>query len=654
MQFTYRGRTIEGTEAVGHRLVSTVTDLTKTIDGVRTVVVWDRDFSAGELVEAEIAFFAQDDAGNVWELGEHPEAYEDGKIVESPTWIQGIDRAQAGISMKAAPRPGTPSYSLGLGPAVGFTDRARVLKVGDRTCIPSRCFSGVLLVDEFNPDQPGKHQLKYYAPGVGNVRVGWSGANEDSKETLVLVALERLGARAMAKARREALKLEASAYRTSKSIYGRTAPSEPAGVQTGSLGWARLASRSSLRGGSQSRFAATSRSHRDHRSRDLAAAAAARHEDRGDPPGRQDRPHAVAARRAEGRDRQPLAPAGGLRGPPGHLACALRRAALRALGDLVRRRPRVTLALLQNSYRVGLGLVSARNARCRAFPAGSAPPCHGRAAGSRAARQRRCDHLAVGARRQSAPAFDGRPPDRHRAPHRPSGRVSRADPGRAARAPATARAPRRLRPPDGVAPLERSRLHRSHPRPRGLHRLGLRARRRVPAEQGDLDDAGRRHLPGNGDRHGRDGAVHRRRGHLARGGTPQSPVRVVVRRASAGLRGDRAFLVPRDTDRQRARPEPRRRRLLARAVHRNDRRAGALEGADPHRSRASLPPARGRGHGGRTRSRVAAHHGAQPRAHGRQLRAVLPLALPHPAFLGHGTPVLALGGTERAARFASR
>jgi hypothetical protein len=258
MQFTYRGRTIEGRESVGHRLVSTVTNLTKVIDGVRTVVVWDRDFSAGKLVEAEIAFFAQDDAGNVWELGEHPEAYEDGKIVESPTWIQGIDRAQAGISMKASPRPGMPSYSLGLGPAVGFTDRARVLEVGDRTCIPSRCFSRVLLVDEFNPDQPGKHQLKYYAPGVGNVRVGWSGANEDSKETLVLVALGRLGGRAMAKARAEALKLEASAYRTSKSIYGRTAPAEPAAVKSGSLGWAKLAARASPQGGSRHSFATTS------------------------------------------------------------------------------------------------------------------------------------------------------------------------------------------------------------------------------------------------------------------------------------------------------------------------------------------------------------------------------------------------------------
>jgi hypothetical protein len=257
MQFVYMGRTIEGTERVGHRLVSTVTDLTKVIDGVRTVVVWDRDFSAGQLVEAEIAFFAQDDAGNVWELGEHPEAYENGKIVESPTWIHGVDRARAGIFMKAAPRAGTPSYSLGLGPAVGFTDRARVLAVRDRTCIPARCFSRVLLVDEFNPDQPGKHQLKYYAPGVGNVRVGWSGTKEDSKETLVLVAIERLGARGMAKARSEALKLEASAYRTTRSVYGHTTPAEAAPIPPGSFGWARLAARSSAGGAGQRSFAAT-------------------------------------------------------------------------------------------------------------------------------------------------------------------------------------------------------------------------------------------------------------------------------------------------------------------------------------------------------------------------------------------------------------
>jgi hypothetical protein len=257
MQFVYRGTTIEGGERVAHRLVSTVTDLTKVIDGVRTVVLWDRDFSGGEVVETEIAFFAQDDAGNVWELGEHPEAYENGKIVESPTWIQGIDRAQAGISMKAAPHAGAPSYSLGLGPAVGFTDRARVLKVGYRTCIPARCFSRVLLVDEFNPDQPGKHQLKYYAPGIGNVRVGWSGKKEDSKETLVLVGLGRLGPGAMAKARTAALKLEQSAYRISRSTYGRTSPIEVPPLESARLGWAKLGARSSARGGLQSAFRAS-------------------------------------------------------------------------------------------------------------------------------------------------------------------------------------------------------------------------------------------------------------------------------------------------------------------------------------------------------------------------------------------------------------
>ncbi len=225
-QSVYRGTTVDEGKLVHHRFVSIVTDLTKVIAGVRTVVVWDRDFSAGELVESELAFFAQDDEGNVWELGEYPEEYEGGKIVKAPAWIHGLRGARAGFTMKAAPRAGTPSYSLGWGPAVGFTDRARVLALGQKTCTPARCFKDVLVVDEFNPDEPGKHQLKYYARGVGNVRVAWSGAKETTKETLVLLSAGRLGKQAMDKARAGALKLEASAYKKSKSMYGRTAPSE--------------------------------------------------------------------------------------------------------------------------------------------------------------------------------------------------------------------------------------------------------------------------------------------------------------------------------------------------------------------------------------------------------------------------------------------
>lgn len=224
-QLVFRGTTIEGKESVPHRVIFTVTDLTKEIDGVRSVVLWDRDYSAGDLVEAEIAFFAQDDDGNVWQLGEYPEEYEEGKIIASPLWVHGLQGAKAGLTMRAVPKTGTSSYSLGWGPAVGFNDRAKVTKTGMKNCVPRGCYTNVLLTSEFNPDEPGKFQLKYYAPGVGNVRVGWAGKNEDTKETLVLVKINRLGSKAMAQARAAARKLEASAYARRK-VYGETPPLE--------------------------------------------------------------------------------------------------------------------------------------------------------------------------------------------------------------------------------------------------------------------------------------------------------------------------------------------------------------------------------------------------------------------------------------------
>ena len=224
-QLVFRGTTTEGKETVPHRVIFTVTDLTKEIDGVRNVVLWERDYSSGELVEAEIAFFAQDEDGNVWQLGEYPEEYENGKIVASPLWIQGLQGARAGLTMRAVPKKGTPSYSLGWGPAVGFNDRARVLRTGTKTCVPQSCYSNVLVTDEYNPDESGKHQLKYYARGVGNVRVGWAGKNEDTKETLVLVAINRLGKKEMAQARVAARRIEASAYERRK-VYAETSPLE--------------------------------------------------------------------------------------------------------------------------------------------------------------------------------------------------------------------------------------------------------------------------------------------------------------------------------------------------------------------------------------------------------------------------------------------
>jgi uncharacterized protein YbaA (DUF1428 family) len=220
-QFVFTGSSSDGKK----RLIFTVVDLVKEVGGVQNIVIWDRDYTDGELVEAELAFFAQDDDGNVWHTGEYPEEYENGKVVKTPVWIAGVKGAKAGLEMRVDPRVGTASYAQGYAPPpVSWNDRALVLEMGARTCVPSGCYENVLVTREFNADEPEASQLKYYAPGVGNIRVGWAGKKNSDREALQLTRIVRLDARALAKARAEALKLERRAFRSSKGVYGRTAP----------------------------------------------------------------------------------------------------------------------------------------------------------------------------------------------------------------------------------------------------------------------------------------------------------------------------------------------------------------------------------------------------------------------------------------------
>lgn len=228
-RFTYNGTTIEddGT-AVPHRVVINVTDFTKVIGGVKSAVTWDLDYSDGELVEAEIAFFAQDKDGNVWRMGEYPEEYEGGKFIVAPAWIHGFEDARAGIMMKANPQPNTPSYSQGWGPAVDWTDRGKVDQVGQKTKVPAGTYQDVIVIAETSTSEPDAEQLKYFAKGVGNVRVGWRGAGEKTKETLELTKVETLDAKGLGEIRAGAMKMEKSAYQRSKAVYGKTSPLEAA------------------------------------------------------------------------------------------------------------------------------------------------------------------------------------------------------------------------------------------------------------------------------------------------------------------------------------------------------------------------------------------------------------------------------------------
>ena len=223
MQYTLEGSAIEDDRRVTRRVVFTVTDLTKVIDGVRTVVIWDRDWSQGQLVEAELAYFAQDDDGNVWHLGQYPAEYDDGEFVGAPAWIAGLDGAKAGLAMRVEPRVGTSDYSQGLGPKAEYADRGKVREMLPESCVPVGCYQDVLVTEEWDAADPAARQLKYYGRGVGNFRVGWTGRDTE-EEVLSLVSLKRLGPEALVAASTEALRLERFAYRTSRALYGRTAP----------------------------------------------------------------------------------------------------------------------------------------------------------------------------------------------------------------------------------------------------------------------------------------------------------------------------------------------------------------------------------------------------------------------------------------------
>jgi hypothetical protein len=212
-------------DGVPHRVVFTVTDLKKEMAGVNTLVIWDTDESDGELVESELSFFAQDEDGNVWNLGEYPEEFENGEFAGAPsTWITGEEDAQAGIHMAGATHVSSRLYVQGFAPEIDFLDCARVVQKYQRVCVTAGCFDGVLITNEQNIlDPEGGIQSKYHAPRVGIVQIGV--VEPASGETLQLVDIVRLDRDALREVRQEALRLDRRGFRNSK-VYRATEPAE--------------------------------------------------------------------------------------------------------------------------------------------------------------------------------------------------------------------------------------------------------------------------------------------------------------------------------------------------------------------------------------------------------------------------------------------
>jgi hypothetical protein len=223
-QLVLQGRSAVTGALEDHTVTFTVTDLVKTINGVSSLVIHDVDLSQGVKTEEELAFFAQDQAGNVWNLGEYPEEFDGGEFVGAPsTWIAGQQRAEAGIHMLAAPQVGGPRYLQGFVPRIRFFDCAQVIGAGQQVAVTGGTFDNVLVTDENNPLEPqGGSQQKYHAPGVGIVKVGF--LDDPQAEELELVELNLLTPAELAVVRAAALALDTRAYDESAAVYEATSP----------------------------------------------------------------------------------------------------------------------------------------------------------------------------------------------------------------------------------------------------------------------------------------------------------------------------------------------------------------------------------------------------------------------------------------------
>lgn len=140
---------------------------TKEILGIDATVVSDKLYRRGKIVERTRDWYAQDDRGNVWYLGEATaEIGANGAVVSREgSWQAGVDGARAGIFMPAHPRVGyRGQQELYEGHA---EDRFRILSLSAFVSTAAVTSRRALLTREWTPLEPGVADRKLYVKGTG-------------------------------------------------------------------------------------------------------------------------------------------------------------------------------------------------------------------------------------------------------------------------------------------------------------------------------------------------------------------------------------------------------------------------------------------------------------------------------------------------------
>ncbi len=218
-QWIRSGTTEVGSREVPHSVISTLTDVVRTIDGVPVIAMLDQSMDSGEISQVGFDWFALDKDGNVWILGGYTEDFEGGEFTNAEeAWLGAETGGNPGVLMPTVVKADTPRWFIGATEEGDLGSLGEPVEVGITRCVAFGCFDNVIAIRE-GEYKAIDNEVKYYAPGVGVIlnEPQLASLHQDSFE---LVNVVELTAEGLAEASQVVLDLEEHARAVVPDVYG--------------------------------------------------------------------------------------------------------------------------------------------------------------------------------------------------------------------------------------------------------------------------------------------------------------------------------------------------------------------------------------------------------------------------------------------------
>ena len=218
-QWIRSGTTEVGSRKVPHSVISTLTDVVRTIDGVTVIAMLDQSTDSGEISQVGFDWLALDKDGNVWILGGYTEDFEGGQFTNAEdAWLGAATGGNPGVLMPGVVKADTPRWFIGAVEEGSLGSLGEPVEVGITRCVAFGCFDNVIAIRE-GEYKAIDNEVKYYAPGVGVIfnDPRLASLHQDSFELVNVVELTPEG---LAETSQVVLDLEEHARIVVPDVYG--------------------------------------------------------------------------------------------------------------------------------------------------------------------------------------------------------------------------------------------------------------------------------------------------------------------------------------------------------------------------------------------------------------------------------------------------